>query len=634
MDTTMSFESRLANGMRTLCHVSRVRTCHGTLLSLDVAGRELSHREGPESSGETLAFRFGNRTDLALLVRTDRPWPDMPAAFGRAGWVPGLRPLSIVALDHEAVAFKPWGSACFLSAEHNTGRVPENRTAIYDWERFHFEPVQDFPTVEMRDFAALCAELCQSLGDPRGLLAVLLRFPPSFQPLMLALALDLVDERVRSSFVSLFTRRDGAGQDPVGGACRRLLDALPHGDWIAEALSALGEWEETRETRSIQRADARFDFFGFHENGLADSPYMQGGRLVSEARRRPEPRHALALLATARDEGLYLLEWIAHHRRIGVEQFFIYTNDLTDGSDHLLRLLAEAGEIVWIDNTGASPARINMQDKAYNHALNMVPELLDYRWCLVVDLDEVVLPSEHSDHMLPPLVAAREREGAEALAISWRVMTPNGHIEWQPGLSAERFVQTEHHPLIKSVFRTDRFTGAAAHHPTSRERRVVPFMTIDGEQHRTGDLTDHDINFIAQPTVNAMVCHYHVRSLEEYVWKFARGENDCNGVLTQKHFRYNNPGIFALFTERFSLGGTQPAAVLAGDIQREIRRLRSIPGVDAAVEEIETRFRAQSAAYVEQSDQLVQADDRIAPAVRARWSELVSLWRERRRSSL
>ena len=37
-----------------------------------------------------------------------------------------------------------------------------------------------------------------------------------------------------------------------------------------------------------------------------------------------------------RDEGLVILEWVAHYRALGFDTIVVYTNDNTDGSDDLL----------------------------------------------------------------------------------------------------------------------------------------------------------------------------------------------------------------------------------------------------------------------------------------------------------
>ncbi len=49
----------------------------------------------------------------------------------------------------------------------------------------------------------------------------------------------------------------------------------------------------------------------------------------------------VAIVTTMKNEGPFILEWIAYHRAIGVQDFLVYTNDCTDGTDDLLRLLAK-----------------------------------------------------------------------------------------------------------------------------------------------------------------------------------------------------------------------------------------------------------------------------------------------------
>ena len=64
-------------------------------------------------------------------------------------------------------------------------------------------------------------------------------------------------------------------------------------------------------------------------------------------------------MTAVRNEGLYLVEWLAYHRQLGVDAFFIYANDNDDGSDALLAALSRAGVVNWIrehDRAGRQPA--------------------------------------------------------------------------------------------------------------------------------------------------------------------------------------------------------------------------------------------------------------------------------------
>ena len=55
----------------------------------------------------------------------------------------------------------------------------------------------------------------------------------------------------------------------------------------------------------------------------------------------------LAVL-TVRNEGAFLLEWLAHHRAVGFTHILVLSNDCQDGTDTMLdrldELVAEAAE--------------------------------------------------------------------------------------------------------------------------------------------------------------------------------------------------------------------------------------------------------------------------------------------------
>ncbi len=51
---------------------------------------------------------------------------------------------------------------------------------------------------------------------------------------------------------------------------------------------------------------------------------------------------AVAVL-TVRNEGSFLIEWLAHHRACGFSDFLVFSNDCTDGTDLMLDRLAALG---------------------------------------------------------------------------------------------------------------------------------------------------------------------------------------------------------------------------------------------------------------------------------------------------
>ncbi len=53
------------------------------------------------------------------------------------------------------------------------------------------------------------------------------------------------------------------------------------------------------------------------------------------------------LATCVRNEGPYLLEWVAHYKRLGFDRIVIFSNDNDDGSDELLSAMQDIGLIEW-----------------------------------------------------------------------------------------------------------------------------------------------------------------------------------------------------------------------------------------------------------------------------------------------
>ena len=94
------------------------------------------------------------------------------------------------------------------------------------------------------------------------------------------------------------------------------------------------------------------------------------------------------IVTTMKNEGPFILEWLAHHRAIGVTDFLIYTNDCTDGTDRLLDLLAARGLVVHRDNPyRGSPLP---PQHAALQAAESEPVLHSADWAICMDVDEFI----------------------------------------------------------------------------------------------------------------------------------------------------------------------------------------------------------------------------------------------------
>tara|TARA_R110002110_G_scaffold20902_12_gene83775 strand:+ start:53 stop:2422 length:2370 start_codon:yes stop_codon:yes gene_type:complete len=93
------------------------------------------------------------------------------------------------------------------------------------------------------------------------------------------------------------------------------------------------------------------------------------------------------IVGCMKNEAPYIVEWIAYHRAMGVDNFLIYTNDCTDGTDEVLGRLQEMGHVHLRNNNnwkGNSP-----QQHALNQSLNE-PLIRNAEWIIHIDVDEFI----------------------------------------------------------------------------------------------------------------------------------------------------------------------------------------------------------------------------------------------------
>lgn len=95
----------------------------------------------------------------------------------------------------------------------------------------------------------------------------------------------------------------------------------------------------------------------------------------------------VTVITTMKNEGPFILDWIAHNRAIGITSHLVYTNDCEDGTDQLLDALSEAG-VVRRDNPFRETGKVP-QYAAFRASENE-DVVANADWLLTLDVDEYV----------------------------------------------------------------------------------------------------------------------------------------------------------------------------------------------------------------------------------------------------
>lgn len=91
-----------------------------------------------------------------------------------------------------------------------------------------------------------------------------------------------------------------------------------------------------------------------------------------------------------KNEGPFILEWLAYHRMIGINDFIVFTNDCSDGTDAVLERLDEMGLLRHLPN----PSCVSGKDGGHHWAamayVNAMPRLRRSDWFVNFDVDEFI----------------------------------------------------------------------------------------------------------------------------------------------------------------------------------------------------------------------------------------------------
>ena len=243
----------------------------------------------------------------------------------------------------------------------------------------------------------------------------------------------------------------------------------------------------------------------------------------------------ITAITCVKNEGPFLLEWIAFNRLIGVTDFLFYSNDCTDGTDALLDALAAKGGVTHLPNP--AEGRNYQMEALKDCAHRDVVKAADWVW--IADVDEF-LNIHVGDHTIPALIAASGNP--QAISVTFQFFANGGIGAFADRPVIGQFTRSHNPDLwcaetaieVKTLTRRDfplQYYGA--HRPffrkgLSEEKR--PLWT-DGSGRRVPHkflVAENPRRIRRFPAAGARefatLNHYALRSLDSYLVKNDRGD--------------------------------------------------------------------------------------------------------------
>ena len=293
-----------------------------------------------------------------------------------------------------------------------------------------------------------------------------------------------------------------------------------------------------------QKILKQFDDLGFRAEAefvsgsvwiLSRSPVVEAPSIYTRGPSSPEhaPEDATFVIPTCmKNEGPYLLEWLAYHRSIGIQDFVVFTNDCTDGTDLMLDRLDEMGIVTHLPNPAVVAGSTYFQSTAYKFAMQMA-KVRKAGYVIQTDVDEFI-NIKVGDGMMTDLLEAAGP--FHVLSISELNFTSDGHWAFEDGWLTENFREHEtpepgHWQArrgVKSIIHgLDNFRGWPVHRPHIHPHTFDQLVWLDGSGAQMPEdfirKTENGIDRRGRYDL-VQIDHHAVRSAQFFFLKQSRGE--------------------------------------------------------------------------------------------------------------
>ena len=189
---------------------------------------------------------------------------------------------------------------------------------------------------------------------------------------------------------------------------------------------------------------------------------------------------SVAICIMVKNDQEYILEWLTHHRELGVDHFYLYDNESTPRYENLgddvtitywdenhyfepifpkinhnyyrpeMFQSIECTELI-TTHWPFAPERDSKQFKAYQHCLNNYGDKHD--WISFIDSDEFINVAEGLN--IKTALDSLDEPNLAQLLMKWRVFSSSGHLTKQP---LQKQAYTDWYPdyQVKTFVKPDR----------------------------------------------------------------------------------------------------------------------------------------------------------------------------------
>ena len=227
----------------------------------------------------------------------------------------------------------------------------------------------------------------------------------------------------------------------------------------------------------------------------------------------------IAIIAIAKNEELYINEWINYHLNLGFDNIIICDND----DELILPSIVTDNRVIIEDYTGI----YGVQQMAYQQSFRKYKE--QYDWILLIDIDEFLVLDKHKD--VKEFLSSFD-DNVDCIKLCWKHFTDNEELDVIDGNYNvfDRFktvIETNRDNFVKQFIKTSSIDDDIIERIHQHDILSHKITTVDSLGNKC------HMNRMLNKVVygNAWVNHYKTKTIGEFIrQKYFRGGPNRNNA--------------------------------------------------------------------------------------------------------
>lgn len=230
----------------------------------------------------------------------------------------------------------------------------------------------------------------------------------------------------------------------------------------------------------------------------------------------------VALCCIAKNENLYIREWVEYYKNLGISKIFIYDNNELDGErfEDVIGDYIDSGFVEVINKRGTEKGLVydnndlNLQGQCYLDCYNN--RCKDFDWVCFFDVDEFL--TFRNGYNLKSYLCDSRFNNYDTIAVGWEIYGDNGLVHYDNRPVQERFTKPsiDQFHSIKSIVRTGKKPVL------DYQQTIIHIFRVTGSRICRADYKKygHSSNLFTYKSLanhNCILKHYKTKSAEEYI---------------------------------------------------------------------------------------------------------------------